>query len=62
MTDRVFGQSMTDRVFGLATSDVGPDSKHNARKFVSVAEKVSQRITALFGNSAMPRSDSTWTG
>jgi hypothetical protein len=34
----------------------------HAAEFISIAEKVSQRATALYGNSKMPRSDSTWTG
>lgn len=46
----------------IGESDVGPHSKVNAQAFVSVAEKVTRRITSLYGNSKMPRSDSTWTG
>ena len=44
------------------SADNVPDSKMHASEFISVAEAVSQRATALYGNDKMPRSDSTWTG
>ena len=44
------------------SADNVPDSKVHAREFISIAEAVSQRATALYGNNKMPRSDSTWTG
>ena len=47
---------------GPILADNIPDSKVHAREFISIAETVSQRATALYGNSKMPRSDSTWTG
>ena len=59
--DRPLPEAGSDLVRG-SLQDAGPDSKHNAQQFVSVAEKVSMRVTALYGTHVMPRSDSTWTG